>query len=252
MRSLPLERPPSARCASARGAQTHGGDACSRDCSGPDGQSHEELLQVGPTRCVRGHWYIRGSGAIRSRAQAGHRDFFDHHRSTGVRAEQAWSAKQPNRGSPLSLLSSGRLQLEEGHAHGGEWTCGGRANTPPTTSTCRSSPRPTAGRLGPRRCGPAASTAPPRCPPTPRRCRCWPPGPTPTVPYRPTCADHPDGAASRPPTSAPSNLLHAATRGPAERGISLLKALRRVSLCPRRIGVLTAALVLHHQHGRAT
>ena len=54
------------------------------------------------------------------------------------------------------------------------------------------------------------------------------------------------------------NLLHAATRGPAERGNSLLKttfkALRRVSLCPWRIGAITAAAVvlLHHQHGRTT
>jgi hypothetical protein len=45
---------------------------------------------------------------------------------------------------------------------------------------------------------------------------------------------------------------------PAERGNSLLKttfeALRRVSLCPWRIGAITpAALVLlHHQHGRTT
>jgi DDE superfamily endonuclease len=51
-------------------------------------------------------------------------------------------------------------------------------------------------------------------------------------------------------------LLHAATRAPAERGNSLLKttfkALRRVSLCPWRIGAITAAaLVLpHHQHDR--
>jgi hypothetical protein len=41
------------------------------------------------------------------------------------------------------------------------------------------------------------------------------------------------------------NLLHAATRAPAERGTSLLKttfkALRRVSLCPWRIGAITAA-----------
>ena len=41
------------------------------------------------------------------------------------------------------------------------------------------------------------------------------------------------------------NLLHAATRGPAERGNSLLKtsfkALRRVSLCPWRIGAITTA-----------
>jgi len=40
-------------------------------------------------------------------------------------------------------------------------------------------------------------------------------------------------------------LLHAATRAPAERGNSLLettfKALRRISLCPWRIGAITAA-----------
>ena len=54
------------------------------------------------------------------------------------------------------------------------------------------------------------------------------------------------------------NLLHAAVRGPAERGNSLLKttfkALRRVSLCPWRIGAITAAalVLLHHLHGRTT
>jgi hypothetical protein len=54
------------------------------------------------------------------------------------------------------------------------------------------------------------------------------------------------------------NLLHAATRAPAERGNSLLKttfkALRRVSLCPWRIGAITAAALalLHHEHGRTT
>ena len=54
------------------------------------------------------------------------------------------------------------------------------------------------------------------------------------------------------------NLLHAATRGPAERGNSLLKttfkALRRVSLCPWRIGAITAAalVLIHHKHGRTT
>jgi hypothetical protein len=54
------------------------------------------------------------------------------------------------------------------------------------------------------------------------------------------------------------NLLHAATRAPAERGNWLLKttfkALRRVSLCPWRIGAITAAalVLLHHQHGRTT
>src|SRR4051794_9335694 len=54
------------------------------------------------------------------------------------------------------------------------------------------------------------------------------------------------------------NLLHAAVRAPAERGNSLLKtsfkALRRVSLCPWRIGAITAAalVLLHHMHDRIT
>jgi DDE superfamily endonuclease len=54
------------------------------------------------------------------------------------------------------------------------------------------------------------------------------------------------------------NLLHAAIRAPAERGNSLLKttfkALRRVSLCPWRIGAVTAAalVLLHREHGRTT
>jgi len=54
------------------------------------------------------------------------------------------------------------------------------------------------------------------------------------------------------------NALHAATRALAERGNSLLKvtfkALRRVSLCPWRIGAITAAalVLLHHLHGRTT
>ena len=54
------------------------------------------------------------------------------------------------------------------------------------------------------------------------------------------------------------NLLHAATRALAERGNSLLKttfkALRRISLCPWRIGAITAAalVLLHHEHDRIT
>ena len=54
------------------------------------------------------------------------------------------------------------------------------------------------------------------------------------------------------------NLLHAATRAPAERSNCLLKttftALRRVSLCPWRIGAITAAalVLLHHRHDRTT
>lgn len=54
------------------------------------------------------------------------------------------------------------------------------------------------------------------------------------------------------------NALHSATRALAERGNSLLKitfkALRRVSLCPWRIGAITAAalILLHRQHRRTT
>jgi DDE superfamily endonuclease len=54
------------------------------------------------------------------------------------------------------------------------------------------------------------------------------------------------------------NALHAGTRALAERGNALLKttfkALRRVSLCPWRIGAITAAALalLHYEHGRTT
>jgi DDE superfamily endonuclease len=54
------------------------------------------------------------------------------------------------------------------------------------------------------------------------------------------------------------NALHAATRALAERGNALLKttfkALHRVSLCPWRIGAITAAalVLLHHEYGRTT
>ncbi len=54
------------------------------------------------------------------------------------------------------------------------------------------------------------------------------------------------------------NLPHAATRAPAERSNSLLTttctALRRVSLCPWRIGAITTAALglLHHRHDRTT
>jgi hypothetical protein len=67
-------------------------------------------------------------------------------------------------------------------------------------------------------------------------------------------------AADRPLTADERcvNLLHAAVRAPAERDNSLLKttfkALRRVSLCPWRIGAITAAalVLLHHAHDRTT
>jgi hypothetical protein len=68
----------------------------------------------------------------------------------------------------------------------GGWTCGGRANTPPTAATSRSSPPPTAGRSGPPQYGPVASTTPPPCAATPRRYRCWPNGPMRTTRRWPT------------------------------------------------------------------
>jgi hypothetical protein len=55
-----------------------------------------------------------------------------------------------------------------------------------------------------------------------------------------------------------TNLIHAHLRSQAERASSLLKttfkALRRVSLCPWRIGVVAAAalVLLHQEHGRST
>lgn len=55
-----------------------------------------------------------------------------------------------------------------------------------------------------------------------------------------------------------TTMPHSATRAMAERGNSLLKttftALRRVSLCPWRIGAITAAAVvlLHTEHDRTT
>jgi hypothetical protein len=54
------------------------------------------------------------------------------------------------------------------------------------------------------------------------------------------------------------NALHSATRALAERGNSLLnttfKGLRRVTLCPWRIGAITAAapVLLHIEHDRTT
>jgi hypothetical protein len=59
-------------------------------------------------------------------------------------------------------------------------------------------------------------------------------------------------------TERTTNMLHSATRALAERGNSLLKttfkALRRISLCPWRIGAITAAalVLLHTEHARTT
>jgi hypothetical protein len=126
-----------------------------------------------------------------------------------------------------------------------------------------------AGRCGPRACGPAASTTPPRCAPHAEALPLlteWTDGTHAvladlgyegeqaalTIPVKHT-------AGRRLSTDQRTvNLLHAATRAPAERGNSLLKttfkALRRISLCPWRIGAITAAalVLLHHQHDRTT
>jgi DDE superfamily endonuclease len=162
-----------------------------------------------------------------------------------------------------------RVRPSAATGRSGGWTCGGRASTPPTAATCRSSPPPTAGRSGPRPCGPGrehdttALRAHPEALPLLAE---W------------TDAEHAaladlgyegERAALTTPIKKTSdapltddqrtvNLLHAATRAPAERGNSLLKttfkALRRVSLCPWRIGAITAAalVLLHHQHDRTT
>jgi hypothetical protein len=50
------------------------------------------------------------------------------------------------------------------------WTCGGRASTPTTAGTSRSSPPPTAGPCGPPTCAQAASTTPPHYASTPKSC----------------------------------------------------------------------------------
>ena len=112
MRSLPLERPPSAPCASARGAQTHGGDACSRDRSGPGGQSHEELLQCRPGQVCPGSLVHTGLRCHPFTGAAKHPVFFD---TTDRRAS---GPSKPGRrsdrteGAPLSLPSSGRLAAQ--------------------------------------------------------------------------------------------------------------------------------------------
>ena len=114
-----------------------------------------------------------------------------------------------------------------------------RANTPATAAPCRSSPPRTAGRCGPRACGPADLGY------EGERAAL-------TTPIKKT----PDALLTDDQRTV--NLLHAATRAPAERGNSLLKttfkALRRVSHSPRRSGAITAAalVLLHHEQGRTT
>ncbi|WP_374203730.1 transposase family protein [Pseudonocardia sp. ICBG601] len=66
------------------------------------------------------------------------------------------------------------------------------------------------------------------------------------------------GSARLCPDQPTVNMLHSATRAIAERGNALLKntfrALRHLSLCPQRIGAITAAalVLLHTEHNRTT
>jgi hypothetical protein len=148
-------------------------------------------------------------------------------------------------------------------------TCGGPVSTPPTAATSRSSPPPTAGRSGPRACGPGRehdTTALRSHPQALPLLAEW------TDEGHAVLADlgyEGERTALTTPVKQPAgrrltddqrtvNLLHAAVRAPAERGNSLLqttlKALRRVSPCPWRIGAITAAalVLLHHEHDRTT
>ena len=142
----------------------------SRDRSGPDSQSHEELLSVGPTRCVRGHWYIRGSGAIRSTARADHHDFSA---AADRRAsERAWSAKRRKPREPLLSLPRGRRSAARGgHAHGGEVT--GRRAGPREGGGPSGSSSPSGILLGRDRSAAPPSSRSPRRPCC--SCRCSPP-----------------------------------------------------------------------------
>src|SRR4051794_30326356 len=154
-------------------------------------------------------------------------------------------------------------------ARGGGWTRGGWASTGLMAATSRSSPPRTAGRCGFRACGPGREhdTSALRT-----HAEALP------LLAESTDEDHAvlaalgyEGERDALTTSIKKtsdalltddqrivNLLHAATRAPAERGNSLLnttfKALRRVSLCPWRIGAIpVAALVLPpREHGRTT
>jgi hypothetical protein len=80
----------------------------------------------------------------------------------------------------------------------------------------------------------------------------------PSTPKTPGSATRAAQAATLSVEQRTINLLHSATRALAERGNSLLKttfkALRRISLCPWRIGAITAAalVLLHTEHNRTT
>ena len=72
-----------------------------------------------------------------------------------------------------------------------------------------------------------------------------------------TPAKRPVGGAVLHTDTRTYNHLLTALRAPTERAHALLdywRALRRVNLCPWRIGAIIAAalVLLHHQHGRTT
>ena len=109
-------------------------------------------------------------GALLAARAAGHPHV--HVEGTLIRTDRCWvPGPTVRRGRPdtrVDLWWSGKHR-----AHGGN---------------IQSSPPRTAGRSGPRRCGPAASMTPPRCAPTPRCCRHWPSEPTRSTPPSPTWA----------------------------------------------------------------
>jgi hypothetical protein len=135
--------------------------------------------------------------------------------------------------------------------------------------TSRSSPPPTAGRCGPRRCARAASTTPLPPAPTPElltQIRAWVDdgrlgladlgyegeAETLQIPIKKTAGS--DLSCDQ----QTYNAVHGALRALGERANSLLKttfkALRRWRGCPWRIGDIVAAalVVLHHEHHRTT
>ena len=122
MRSLPLERPPSAPCASARGAQTHGGDAQSRDRSGPGGQSHEELLQCRPGQVCPGSLVHTGLRCHPFKGAAKHPVFFDPTDRRASGPSKPGRRSDRTEGAPWAFPVAGAWQLAGGHAHGGEVT----------------------------------------------------------------------------------------------------------------------------------
>src|SRR3954470_16431738 len=148
-------------------------------------------------------------------------------------------------------------------------TCGTPASTEPMAATCRSSATRPAFRWRSLTSSPARPTTspPPASPASSARCTPRPPcwgcparPPAPPLLGRPSRADRgyagagagihtPAKGGGLHPDTAARNELIGCLRAEGERGIALLKtrwkALRRIRLCPQRIGaVIAAALVL--------